>query len=76
MCGTSRKTLEILRDSGADVWIQEYLKNPPARDELKALYERAGITQDFERSSRRSAHRIVINFCLHAVGLLPRISEI
>jgi arsenate reductase len=44
MCGTSRKTLEILHDSGADVWIQEYLKNPPARDELKALYERAGIT--------------------------------
>ena len=44
MCGTSRKTLEILRDSGADVWIQEYLKNPPARDGLKALYERAGIT--------------------------------
>ena len=28
-CGTSRKTLEILRDSGADVWIHEYLKNPP-----------------------------------------------
>jgi arsenate reductase len=44
MCGTSRKTLEILRDSGADVWIQEYLKNPPTRDELKRLYERAGIT--------------------------------
>jgi arsenate reductase len=44
MCGTSRKTLEILRDSGADVRIQEYLKNPPTRDELKRLYERAGIT--------------------------------
>jgi arsenate reductase len=44
MCGTSRKTLEILRDSGADVWIHEYLKNPPSRDELKRLYERAGIT--------------------------------
>ena len=44
MCGTSRKTLEILRDSGADVWIHEYLKNPPTRDELKRLYERAGIT--------------------------------
>jgi arsenate reductase len=43
-CGTSRKTLEILRDSGFDVWIQEYLKNPPTRDELKALYQRAGIT--------------------------------
>ncbi|HVU30225.1 MAG TPA: arsenate reductase (glutaredoxin) [Sphingomicrobium sp.] len=43
MCGTSRKTLEILRDSGCDVWIQEYLKSPPSRDELKRLYERAGI---------------------------------
>jgi|SRR5512146_829207 arsenate reductase len=44
MCGTSRKTLEILRDSGCDVWIQEYLKNPPSRDELKRLYDRAGIS--------------------------------
>jgi arsenate reductase len=44
MCGTSRKTLEILRDSGFDVWIQEYLKSPPTRDELKQLYARAGIT--------------------------------
>ena len=44
MCGTSRKTLEILRDSGFDVWIHEYLKNPPSRDELKRLYDRAGIS--------------------------------
>ena len=44
MCGTSRKTLEILRDSGFDVWIHEYMKNPPTRDELKRLYDRAGIT--------------------------------
>ena len=43
-CGTSRKTLEILRDSGFDVWIHEYLKRPPTRDELKRLYERAGIS--------------------------------
>jgi arsenate reductase len=43
MCGTSRKTLEILRDSGADVWIHEYLKNPPRRDELQGLYARAGF---------------------------------
>jgi arsenate reductase (glutaredoxin) len=44
MCGTSRKTLDILRDSGCDVWVREYLKNPPTRDELKALYRRAGIS--------------------------------
>jgi len=44
MCGTSRKTLEILRDSGADVWVHEYLKNPPNRDELSRLYDKAGIS--------------------------------
>jgi arsenate reductase len=44
MCGTSRKTLDILRESGCDVWIQEYLKNPPTKDELKRLYKRAGIS--------------------------------
>jgi arsenate reductase len=44
MCGTSRKTLEILRDSGCDVWIHEYLKDPPSRDELKRLYDEAGIS--------------------------------
>ena len=44
MCGTSRKTLEILRDEGVDVTVIEYLKTPPGRDELKRLYERAGIT--------------------------------
>jgi arsenate reductase len=43
MCGTSRKTLEMLRDSGCDVWIHEYLKEPPSRDELKRLYDRAGM---------------------------------
>jgi arsenate reductase len=43
MCGTSRKTLDILRDSGCDVWIHEYLKSPPTRDELARLYNRAGI---------------------------------
>ena len=44
MCGTSRKTLEILRDSGCDIWIQEYLKTPPTRAELEQLYKRAGIS--------------------------------
>ena len=44
LCGTSRKTLEILRDEGCDVWIQEYLKSPPSRDELARLYKRAGMS--------------------------------
>jgi len=36
--------LEILHNEGADVTVIEYLKAPPSRDELKRLYERAGIT--------------------------------
>ena len=44
MCGTSRKTLEILENEGAEVDIVEYLKAPPSRDELQRLYQRAGIT--------------------------------
>jgi arsenate reductase len=43
-CGTSRKTLEILRNQGADVTVVEYLKTPPSREELKRLYDRAGIS--------------------------------
>ena len=44
LCGTSRKTLQILRDSGRDVRIREYLRDPPSRDELKRLYDGAGIS--------------------------------
>jgi arsenate reductase len=44
MCGTSRKTLDILYDSNAAVTIVEYLDNPPTRDELEQLYRQAGIT--------------------------------
>ena len=43
-CGTSRKTLEILEREGADVTIVDYLANPPSKDELRRLYERAGIS--------------------------------
>ena len=43
-CGTSRKTLEILKAEGADVTIVEYLKTPPSQAELKRLYDRAGIS--------------------------------
>jgi len=44
MCGTSHKTLEILQDSGVDLTVTEYLKNPPSKDELKRLYARAEIS--------------------------------
>ncbi len=43
-CGTSRKTLEILNESGVDVTVIEYLKAPPTREKLAQLYSDAGIT--------------------------------
>ena len=42
-CGTSRKTLEILEGVGADVTVIDYLKQPPSKDELRRLYDRAGM---------------------------------
>ena len=44
MCGTSRKTLDILRENGDEPTVVEYLKAPLGRDELKRLYDRAGIS--------------------------------
>ena len=43
-CGTSRKTLEILKQEGAEVTIVDYLKHPPSKAELKRLYDRAGLS--------------------------------
>jgi len=62
MCGTSRKTLEILRDSGCDVWVHEYLKTPPSRDELKRLYGTAGISpREGLRSKEPLAEELGLN---------------
>ena len=43
-CGTSRKTLAILAESGVEPRVVEYLKDPPSRAELQRLYARAGLT--------------------------------
>lgn len=42
-CGTSRNTLAMIRQSGEEPRIVEYLKEPPSRTELKDLIERMSI---------------------------------
>jgi arsenate reductase len=42
-CGTSRNVLAIIRSSGAEPRIVEYLKTPPSRDELIELLRRMGM---------------------------------
>ncbi|PTM39392.1 arsenate reductase (glutaredoxin) [Bosea sp. 124] len=36
-CGTSRNTLAMIRHSGEEPWVIEYLKTPPTRETLVAL---------------------------------------
>jgi len=42
-CGTSRTTLELIRASGVEPTIIEYLKQPPSHALLKAMAEAAGL---------------------------------
>ena len=42
-CGTSRKTLALLKERGCEVEVIEYLKHPPSRDKLVQLYRDAGL---------------------------------
>lgn len=43
-CGTSRNTLALIRNSGIEPHVVEYLKTPPSRAMVRALAQRAGIT--------------------------------
>ncbi len=43
-CGTSRNVLAIIRETGEEPTVIEYLKTPPARDELVSLIARMGGT--------------------------------
>lgn len=42
-CGTSRNTLALIRNSGAEPVIVEYLKTPPGRDKLLELVTAMGV---------------------------------
>ncbi|AZN96856.1 arsenate reductase (glutaredoxin) [Mesorhizobium sp. M9A.F.Ca.ET.002.03.1.2] len=43
-CGTSRNTLAIIRQSGEEPEVIEYLKNPPSRERLVELIAAMGMT--------------------------------
>ncbi|RYG87954.1 MAG: arsenate reductase (glutaredoxin) [Alphaproteobacteria bacterium] len=43
-CGTSRNTLAMIRQSGVEPEVIEYLHTPPARDRLVWLINEAGLT--------------------------------
>lgn len=41
-CGTSRNTLALIRNSGVEPVVVDYLKNPPGRDKLVELVQQLG----------------------------------
>lgn len=43
-CGTSRNTLEMIRASGEEPEVVEYLKTPPGRDTLVDLIKATGLS--------------------------------
>ena len=42
-CGTSRNTLAMIRASGVEPVVVEYLKNPPSREKLESLIDAMGV---------------------------------
>lgn len=43
-CGTSRNTLEMIRNAGIEPTVIEYLNTPPSRAELTRMIADAGLT--------------------------------
>lgn len=42
-CGTSRNTLELIRNAGIEPTVVEYLISPPSRDKLQKMIADAGL---------------------------------
>ena len=43
-CGTSRNTLAMIRNSGEEPTVIEYLQHPPSREQLVKMMQDAGLT--------------------------------
>ena len=53
-CSTSRNTLGLIRNTGEEPVIVEYLKTPLSKDELRALVQRLGISvRDLMRTKEK-----------------------
>lgn len=66
-CGTSRNTLEMIRNSGTEPTIIYYLETPPTRDELVKLIADMGIS--VQRCCVKTSSRMR-NWALQKINLL------
>lgn len=65
-CGTSRNTLALIRNTGVEPDIIEYLVNPPDRETLRTLIGAAGITV---RDAMRSKEQLFNDLGLGEAGI-------
>ncbi|HXW72028.1 MAG TPA: arsenate reductase (glutaredoxin) [Methylocella sp.] len=56
-CGTSRTTLGLIRNSGIEPHIIEYLKTPPTRTMLRQLASRMGVPLRAIMRQKEAAYR-------------------
>lgn len=66
-CSTSRNALKALREKGIEPEIVKYLENPPTKDELRSLIERAGVSVHDAVRPREEEYR--------ELGLSPETSD-
>lgn len=53
-CGTSRNTLALIRNTGVEPVVVDYLASPPSRDALAAMIAKAGLrVRDAMRSKEQ-----------------------
>ncbi len=58
-CGTSRNTLALIRNSGVEPTVIEYLKDPPGRAVLTELVRRMGVSvRDIIREKGTPYHEL------------------
>ncbi len=65
-CGTSRNTLALIRNTGLEPTVIEYLASPPTREALKAMIGQAGISV---REAVRSKEAVFAELGLDAPGV-------
>ena len=56
-CSKSRQTLALLRERGIELRIVEYLKTPPAADELEAVLDKLGMEPRGLMRRKEAAYR-------------------
>jgi arsenate reductase len=65
-CGTSRNTLALIRNTGVEPEVVDYLANPPSRAALASMISQAGLTV---REAMRAKEPIFVQLGLEDTAL-------